>query len=83
MAADSAQGLPMLVTRYIYKGQTVYYITSSCCDKYNIVYDNKCRLLGYPDGGFAGRGDGKMPGFKNEATDARVVWQRNSENARE
>lgn len=75
MTADPSQGSPLSVTRYTYKGQTVYYLVSPCCDKYNIVYDSACAILGYPDGGFSGRGDGNMPGFKNEAVNGKVVWE--------
>jgi hypothetical protein len=75
MAADPAQGSPESVTRYIYKGHTVYYIRSACCDKYNIVYDSLCNVLGYPDGGYTGRGDGKMGDFRKLATDEKLVWE--------
>ena len=77
MKADPNEGSPESITRYRYNGQTVYYMKSPCCDKYNIVYDSVCNILGYPDGGFTGRGDGKMPDFFNEATDAKVVWSIN------
>jgi len=76
MAADPKQGSPQSVVRYIYKNQTVYYVVSPCCDKHNIVYDKDCNILGYPDGGYTGRGDGKMTDFKNEASDAKVVWEK-------
>lgn len=79
MAGDSSQGVPQSITRYQYKGQTVYYIKAPCCDKFNIVFDTACNVLGYPDGGFTGRGDGKMPGFKKEATNAKVVWNQKME----
>lgn len=75
MAADPSQGSPLSVTRYTYRGQTVYYVVSPCCDKYNIVYDSACAILGYPDGGFTGRGDGNMAGFKSEAVNGKEVWQ--------
>jgi Domain of unknown function (DUF6970) len=75
MAADPGKGSPLSVTRYTYRGQTVYYMVSPCCDKYNVVYDSACAILGYPDGGFTGRGDGNMPGFKNEALNGKVVWK--------
>lgn len=74
MAANPSEGSPVSITRYHYKGQTVYYMTAHCCDKYNIVYDSACNVMGYPDGGFTGRGDGRMTGFKEAATDPEVVW---------
>ncbi len=75
MSANPAEGAPLSVTRYDYKRKQVYYFASACCDRYNIVYDSACHILGYPDGGFTGRGDGKMTDFKNEATNATLVWQ--------
>lgn len=67
-------GSPQSVTRYTYKDQTVYYLVSPCCDKYNVVYDSSCNILGYPDGGFTGRGDGKMTNFADDATNKKIVW---------
>lgn len=75
MAAEYPNGAPQAIARYQYHGQTVYYMTAPCCDKFNIVFDNDCKILGYPDGGYTGRGDGKMPDFKKEATDKKVMWE--------
>lgn len=79
MAADSSKGLPQSVILYNYKGKTVYYLVAACCDKFNIVFDSACNVLGYPDGGFTGRGDGKMLDFHSEAKDGKVVWERKEE----
>jgi hypothetical protein len=79
MASDPNQGSPLSVTRYTYRQQTVYYLVSPCCDKFNVVYDSVCNILGHPDGGFTGRGDGKMPGFKREATNEKVIWKINKQ----
>ena len=76
MSSDPREGSPLSVTRYTYKKQTVYYIVSPCCDKYNVVYDSLCNLVGFPDGGYTGRGDGKMTDFKNQAMDGQVVWEK-------
>ncbi|MDQ6844939.1 MAG: hypothetical protein M3Z92_11385 [Bacteroidota bacterium] len=74
MTADPAEGSPQSVSSFTYKQQTVYYVVSPCCDKYNVVYDSACNILGYPDGGFTGKGDGKMMDFRTEATDKKIVW---------
>ncbi|MEO8108768.1 MAG: hypothetical protein ABI594_01990 [Ginsengibacter sp.] len=74
--ASEPNGSPQSVSRYSYKNQTVYYLVSPCCDKYNIVYDSACNILGYPDGGFTGKGDGKMVDFAQEASDKQVVWEK-------
>ena len=78
MVADPNVGLPISVTRNKYGNRTVYYMVSPCCDKYNVVYDSACNVLGYPDGGYTGRGDGKMPDFKKEATDEKMIWKKGS-----
>lgn len=74
MSKDPSQGEPLEVRSYIYSDQTVYYLVAACCDKYNIVVDNNCKVLGYPDGGFTGRGDGSMIDFKDAAKNGKVIW---------
>ncbi|MEP6626673.1 MAG: hypothetical protein ABJA32_01770 [Ginsengibacter sp.] len=74
LSDDPAEGSPLYVAEYQYKNQTVYYMASACCDKFNAVYDSACHLLGYPDGGFTGRGDGKMTDFSTQASNKKVVW---------
>ncbi len=69
-------GSPQSVSRFNYKNQTVYYLVSPCCDKYNIVYDSACNILGYPDGGYTGKGDGKMADFASEASGKQIVWEK-------
>ena len=65
---------PQRVVEYIYKGKKVYYVVMPCCDFYNEVYDDKCNFLGAPDGGFTGKGDGKIPDFFTEAKSEKLVW---------
>jgi len=79
MKADPAQGEPMSVIQYSYKNQTVFYLTSPCCDKYNIVYDSVCNILGYPYGGYTGKGDGKMLDFYSEAGNKKIIWQKKNQ----
>lgn len=74
--AQEPNGSPESVTRYNYKQQTVYYMVSPCCDRYNVVYDSACNILGYPDGGYTGKGDGVMTDFKNEATNEKLIWEK-------
>lgn len=75
MITNPNEGSPLSVIRYQYKGRTVFYMVSPCCDKYNIVYDEKCNVIGYPDGGYTGKGDGKMMDFGDSVTQGKVVWQ--------
>ncbi len=65
---------PQRVLEYMYKGKKVYYVVMPCCDFFNEVYDDKCNYLGAPDGGFTGRGDGKIPDFFTEAKSEKLVW---------
>ncbi|MEO6819834.1 MAG: hypothetical protein ABI266_03345 [Ginsengibacter sp.] len=74
MTADQSQGEPLYVTMFNYKGNKVYYVAAACCDKYNMVFDKNCKLLGYPDGGLMGKGDGSLPNFRQEATNGKAIW---------
>lgn len=68
-------GAPISVTQYNFKGQTVYYMRAPCCDHFNIVYDKECNILGRPDGGITGRGDGTLRDFRDSATNEKIVWE--------
>lgn len=74
--AEDSNGSPQSVTSYTYKDQTVYYMVSPCCDKYNVVYYSSCNVIGYPDRGYTGKGDGKMTDFKKEAADEKLIWSK-------
>ena len=65
---------PQRVLEYVYKGNKVYLVVMPCCDFFNEVYDDKCNYLGAPDGGFTGKGDGKIPDFFEEAKSEKLVW---------
>ena len=65
---------PQRVLEYIYKGKKVYLVIMPCCDFFNEVYDDKCKYLGAPDGGFTGKGDGKIPDFYETAKSEKLVW---------
>lgn len=66
---------PSKIYSYLYKGKTVYYIIAPCCDNFNELYDSECKLLGNPDGGFTGRGDGKFPDWEAEKKDEKLIWE--------
>lgn len=65
---------PQRVIEYRYKGKKVYYVAMPCCDFFNEVYDDKCKFLGSPDGGFSGQGDGKLPDFFKEVSNEKLIW---------
>ena len=50
---------PMSITRYAYKEQTVYFQTAPCCDIFSNLYDADGNIIGHPDGGITGQGDGR------------------------
>ena len=66
---------PQRVVEYLYKGKKVYYVVMPCCDFFNEVYDENCKMLGSPDGGFTGKGDGKLPDFFTEAKNEKLIWE--------
>lgn len=66
---------PIYIKRYEYRGQTVFYMKSACCDKFNVVYDSNCNVMGHPDGGFTGRGDGSLPDFREVAKNGVEIWR--------
>ncbi len=63
------------IYKYLYDGQTVYYITAPCCDQYSQVFDTKGRLVCQPDGGITGKGDGKCRDFNKRKSNEKLVWQ--------
>ena len=65
---------PQRVFEYVYKSKKVYYVVMPCCDFFNEVYDANCNFLGAPDGGFTGKGDGKIPDFFEEAKSEKLIW---------
>lgn len=66
---------PATVYRYLYKDEYVYLISSNCCDQYNYLYDKNCKMICAPTGGFAGKGDGQCPNFKQMASDETLIWK--------
>ena len=68
---------PQSVYEYVYKGKKVYYITLPCCDNFNELYDSNCTLMGHPDGGFTGRGDGKVADFIAKRKGEKLIWKSN------
>lgn len=74
-SAEEKQNPPRQIYSYSYKGQTVYYVTPPCCDFFSDLYDSSCVLIGHPDGGFTGRGDGKSSDFKDTRTNEKLIWR--------
>jgi len=49
---------PQSITRYQWQGETVYYVVMQCCDQFSDLLDFDGNMIGHPDGGITGRGDG-------------------------
>ncbi len=66
---------PRKIYSYNYQGKTVYYVTPPCCDFYSDLYDDNCNLIGHPDGGITGKGDGKMTDFHSTKSAEKLLWE--------
>ncbi|CAF1352067.1 unnamed protein product [Adineta ricciae] len=62
------------IDSYIYRGKTTYLATSSCCDRFNPLFDGECHQICAPSGGFIGRGDGKCIDFAEKAQQLENIW---------
>ena len=67
---------PLQITEYLYNDKTYYLFTAPCCDQFNTLYDDSCRMICAPTGGFTGRGDGKCPDFSKTAKLVKVVYKK-------
>ena len=66
---------PQSIWRYDYHRSTVYYVPPQCCDQYSELYNAEGVLLGAPDGGITGTGDGRITDFFTARTNEHLVWQ--------
>jgi len=65
---------PRSIWEYTYHDSTVYYLPPQCCDQFSVLYDESGRVIGAPDGGIAGEGDGRCADFMRSKTHERLVW---------
>ncbi len=66
---------PVQVDEYLYNGKKVFLLTAQCCDFFNEVYDENCKKICAPTGGFTGKGDGNCPEFSKEAKLIKTIWK--------
>ncbi len=66
---------PSAIYSYRYRGDTVYFRISRCCDIRSVLYDANGAILCEPDGGIDGGGDGRCPDFFSTRSEERLVWQ--------
>jgi hypothetical protein len=74
-ASEPVGNPPQSIWRYKFEGQTVYYIPPQCCDQMGILYDATGEILCYPDGGLAGKGDGRCPDFRTMRSNEELIWR--------
>ena len=67
--------LPEQVDEYIYNGKTVFLLTAQCCDQFNTLYDDSCKMICSPSGGITGRGDRKCEDFSTTAKHVKILWR--------
>ena len=75
MKSEPVTNPPGMVYSYKYMGKKVFYIPAVCCDNFSDLYNDSCRLMGHPDGGFTGRGDGKIKGFDTVKSEEKLLWR--------
>ena len=66
---------PSAIYSYRYRGETVYFRPSRCCDIRSVLYDGDGVVLCEPDGGIAGGGDGRCPDFFQTRSQERLIWR--------
>jgi len=66
---------PQSVWKYDYKSATVFYVPPQCCDQFSVLYSADGVVLGFPDGGITGTGDGRFPDFFTVRTNEFLVWK--------
>ena len=66
---------PTEISRYRYRGETVYYRTARCCDIRSIVYDAEGNVLCEPEGGVGGGGDDRCADFLATRTDEVLIFR--------
>lgn len=66
---------PLQVDEYIYKNKKVFLFTAQCCDQFNMLYDDSCKAICAPSGGFTGRGDMKCGDFDSTAKHIKLIWK--------
>ncbi|WP_425478506.1 DUF6970 domain-containing protein [Dyella dinghuensis] len=68
---------PDSVWKYRYRDAMVFYVPRlACCDIMSKLYDVNGNIICHPDGGIAGSGDGKCPGFVKERDGGVLLWRR-------
>jgi hypothetical protein len=75
MKEEPVKNPPSKIYSYSFNNKTVYYVPGECCDNFSDLYDDSCRIIGHPDGGFTGKGDRKLPTFHDDKKNEKIVWE--------
>lgn len=75
MKSEAVTNPPRKIYSYKYLGKKVFYMPAICCDQFSDLYNDSCRLMGHPDGGFTGNGDGKIKDFKTTKSEEKLLWE--------
>ena len=76
---ETPSSAALQVDEYLYKNKKMFLFTAQCCDQFNMLYDDSCKAVCAPTGGFSGRGDGKCTDFDSAAEHIRLVWKNPSQ----
>lgn len=72
---DIDSSVPFVVTRWQYNDATVYYFPPAMPDGLGCLYDVDGKVIGCPDGGMTGHGDGRCADFFSARSEEHVVWK--------
>ncbi len=75
MKAEPVTNPPSKIYSYWYAGKKVYYVPAVCCDNFSDLYNDSCIIIAHPDGGFTGRGDGKIKDFEEKRSNEKLIWE--------
>ena len=75
MKSEPITNPPRKIYSFKYMGKKVFYVPAICCDQFSDLYNDSCRLMGHPDGGFTGNGDGKMKDFETAKSQEKLLWE--------
>ena len=75
MKSEAVTNPPRKIYSFKYMGKKVFYVPAICCDQFSDLYNDSCRLMGHPDGGFTGSGDGKIKDFETAKSEQKLLWE--------
>ena len=66
---------PASIYKSQYNNQTVFLVSSDCCDQYINLYDENCNFICAPGGGISGDGDGRCADYYDSRIATTLVYQ--------